>query len=342
MSDFLGLPREDRGADQRDPFAGDASRWSKGFAGNRASWADLGGDKFDRIHDNINGAVRPGDKSPAKIHQWTDHHSDRVQDWKHTGDKVRKDWNHDRRPGSDWWNKDHRNDRRADWWRHDHPNLNPWYYHHDWNHHDWHYWWGYTPWTSLTPWFAGWGWSQPVFYDYGTGGNVVYQDNNVYVDGQDVGSADDYAASAANLATVDPAATPADDNDWLPLGTFAIVTDQNQPDTNRQLQLAVDKQGIISGTMYNAATGKSYVVQGRVDKQTQRVAFTIGANSDIVIETGIYNLTKDETPVLAHYGKDRTEKYLLVRLQAPTDDAADLGNSQVNPLTESAGPASLP
>ncbi len=33
------------------------------------------------------------------------------------------------------------------------------------------------------------------------------------------------------------------------------------------------------------------------------------------METGIYNLTKDEASALVHIGKDKTEQVLLVRLK---------------------------
>ena len=51
-----------------------------------------------------------------------------------------------------------------------------------------------------------------------------------------------------------------------------------------------------------------------MDKKTQRAAWTIGDNKDNVMETGIYNLTKDEAPMLVHFGKDKTEQWLLVRM----------------------------
>ena len=44
-----------------------------------------------------------------------------------------------------------------------------------------------------------------------------------------------------------------------------------------------------------------------IDKKTQRAAWTVGDNKENVIETGIYNLTKDEAPALVHFGKDKTE-----------------------------------
>ena len=64
------------------------------------------------------------------------------------------------------------------------------------------------------------------------------------------------------------------------------------------------------------------MIQGSVDKKTQRVAFTVGDNKTDVVETGLYNLTKDEAPVLIHFGADKTEQWLLVRLkdQKPSSD----------------------
>jgi hypothetical protein len=64
-------------------------------------------------------------------------------------------------------------------------------------------------------------------------------------------------------------------------------------------------------------------VSGAVDKKTQRVAIKLEGNDNVVIETGLYNLTNDEVPVLIHIGKDRQEKRLLVRLQQPQEAAAE-------------------
>ena len=36
-----------------------------------------------------------------------------------------------------------------------------------------------------------------------------------------------------------------------------------------------------------------------------------------VVETALYNLTNDEVSVLVHFGADRQERRLLVRLQQP-------------------------
>jgi len=76
-------------------------------------------------------------------------------------------------------------------------------------------------------------------------------------------------------------------------------------------------------------TGSNLKVQGSVDKQTQRAAWTVGDNKDTIYEAGIYNLTKDEAPVLVHFGKDRTQQWMLVRLKQP--DQAQPGQPSDQP-----------
>jgi hypothetical protein len=191
-----------------------------------------------------------------------------------------------------------------------------------WGGRPWGVWWGRPTWNNCVTWFPSWGWSSPYYYDYGPGGNVVFSSGYVYVNGQPVATVDDYASSAYDLATVPQPANPDEATEWLPLGTFALSAGEDDKDPSRVLQLAVDRDGNISGTMYNETTGQTYAVQGRVDKATQRVAFTIGENTGVVFETGIYNLTQEQTPLLAQ-GEGRTETYLLLRLDPPkADDSA--------------------
>jgi len=155
--------------------------------------------------------------------------------------------------------------------------------------------------------------SAPVYYDYGN--NVTYQAGSVYVNGQDVGTSEQYYEQASNLATTGAQAeAPAAEGQWLPLGVFAL-SKSGQTKSIVTIQLAVNKQGVIRGNYTDTNTDKTQLVQGSVDKKTQRVAFTVGDNKTNVVETGIYNLTKDEAPCLIHFGKDRTEQWLLVRLK---------------------------
>src|SRR5207302_937679 len=87
-------------------------------------------------------------------------------------------------------------------------------------------------------------------------------------------------------------------------------------------------------------SGNTYTVQGRVDKETQRLAFTIGDDRNTVLETGIYNLTQDQTPVLCHFGLSQTQTYMFVRLPEPEHEpAATPANPPAAPDAEAAAPA---
>lgn len=157
-----------------------------------------------------------------------------------------------------------------------------------------------------------------MYYDYGN--NVTYQDNSVYVNGQSVGTGEEYYNQASTIASTGASAQAPADGDWMPLGVFALTkSDTSKSDVT--IQLAVNKDGVIRGNSTDTQTDKNQVIQGSVDKQTQRVAFTVGDNTENVVETGLYNLTKDEAPCLIHFGKDKTEQWLLVRLQPPADGA---------------------
>ncbi|MEM9646807.1 MAG: mu-protocadherin- cell-suface protein, partial [Planctomycetota bacterium] len=163
--------------------------------------------------------------------------------------------------------------------------------------------------------------AQPVYYDYGQGGNVTYEDNRVYINGSEVATAEEYAQSAAELATVAPPESEAEakEAEWMPLGTFALATSEKDVSPHRVVQLAVNRDGIVSGTVHNDLTDQATSLQGQVDKETQRVAIRIGESDQVVAETGIYNLTMDEVPLLVHFGGESTENYLLVRMEKPSD-----------------------
>lgn len=154
----------------------------------------------------------------------------------------------------------------------------------------------------------------PVYLDYGT--TIVYQGPDVYVNGTNEGTAEQFNEQAAALAAAGQKATPPKTDKWQPLGVFALAQG-DETTSNTMFQLAVDKDGIIRGNYYDALMGTSSEVYGSVDPKTQRAAWTIGDKKTTVFETGIYNLTKDQTPVLVHFGKDRTQQWLLVRVEKP-------------------------
>ena len=137
-----------------------------------------------------------------------------------------------------------------------------------------------------------------------------------------VSTAEEFAMSAMELATVAPPESEeqAATTEWLPLGTFAVSTNEKDLEPSHVVQMAVSREGIISGTLFNIDTEQSQAVQGQVDRETQRVAFRIGESETIVAETGLYNLTQEEAPLLIHFGTERSEEYLLVRLEYTEDE----------------------
>jgi hypothetical protein len=174
--------------------------------------------------------------------------------------------------------------------------------------------WTPTTWPAIGT-ALGWGAGvQPVHYDYGT--NITYQGDQVYSGGQPVATAQQYYEQASTLAQSDPAADPQAPG-WMPLGVFGLVQ-KEQSEPHYVLQLAVNKSGSLGGSYSDLVSGTSLPIQGSVEKKTQRVAWTVGANKSTVGETGLYNLTQDEAPALIHMGKDKTQQWLLVRLKQPS------------------------
>ncbi|MFV1965684.1 MAG: hypothetical protein ACC628_09700 [Pirellulaceae bacterium] len=225
-------------------------------------------------------------------------------DWRHNrGDQIR---NHVRGRHTNFFTPG---------WRARHPHLAHGRWHWWGAHRPGHYWWRRATWASLTGWFV-WQGLNPIQYDYG--GNVYYYQDTVYVDGQEACSGAEYAQQAAVIAESVPEDVDEENVEWMPLGVFA-VSNEEQSDPIMFLQLVVSKEGIIAGTYYNSVTEDSQVVEGMVDHTTQRAAWTVGDNKSTVMETGIYNLTEDETSVLVHFGGEQSQQWLMVRLEDPEE-----------------------
>jgi hypothetical protein len=166
--------------------------------------------------------------------------------------------------------------------------------------------------------------AQPLYYGYGSGGNVYYENNTVYVDGQAAGTPEQYAEQAFEHVEAAPPPDQVEQDEWLPLGVF-VLTREDVDDSNTMLELAVNRQGVLAGTYYNESTDASRPLKGTVDPQSQRavVGFADGRNTDVALETGIYNLTQEEAPSLLHHGTEQSIPALLVRLPAPAEGAAE-------------------
>jgi len=151
-----------------------------------------------------------------------------------------------------------------------------------------------------------------TYYDYGQ--NVTYDDGNVYYGDQPVASAEQYYTQAGQIAD---SAQVLQNEEWLPLGVFAVIAEPAQTKTDKVIQLALNKNGVIRGNLQDFLADKVTPVVGALDKKTQRVALRLEGNDSVVAETGLYNLTNDEVPVLVHFSADRVEDRTLIRLKQP-------------------------
>ncbi len=170
---------------------------------------------------------------------------------------------------------------------------------------------------ALTGWVS-YGWSEPIYYSYGE--NVYYSDNSVYYGDQPVATAEEYAQQREQIVASAPEVAP-EQAEWMPLGVFALTPDgqSSGPEPTLFLQLAISKEGVISGTLHNSATDSTQTIEGMADKGTQRVAWNVVGKTRPIMETGIGNLTQDSAPALVHFADGQTQQWLMVRLEEPKE-----------------------
>jgi hypothetical protein len=154
---------------------------------------------------------------------------------------------------------------------------------------------------------------QPVPYNYGS--NVVAQPGAMYVNGDNVGTPQQYADQASQIAATGNAA-PDPSTRWQPLGVFAMV-DSGQTTSDDIFQLAVNAQGVLRGNYNNLKDNSVVPVAGAVDPKAQRAAWTIGGDQTPIYEAGIANLTTDKATMLIHSGADQPRQFTLIRLPEP-------------------------
>src|SRR5271165_1663266 len=209
-----------------------------------------------------------------------------------------------------------------------------------------YWWWGAATYATAATWLAlDKGYDSSGSYDYGNSGsydsgssgsydygrsrsydygvNVVYEGDDVYVNGKRAASAEEYSQQAGTLANTSkeqpPPPIPPEDGkqaEYLPLGVWAMVQEE-KGDAYMFFQISIDKDGIVTGAFKNLLSGETSPISGQVDEKTQRVAWKIGSNSSTVIETGLQNLTQEVASCLVHFDTDTTQTWLLVRLKNP-------------------------
>ena len=186
-----------------------------------------------------------------------------------------------------------------DFWK-QHPNHYPFQQQGDW--------WRRASWGTVAGWF-----NEPLY------GSALYWDDGY-------GYPEEYTIDTQNASSTTQQTAPQQPpqgetapqqiDNWLPLGVYTLTDDSTDaPPPNAYMQLAVSKTGTLAGNLYVKSYDKTYPLEGKVDFKTQRAVWKM-ANSENspFIETGIYNLTKPETPVRVTFADGSVKNKILVRL----------------------------
>lgn len=189
--------------------------------------------------------------------------------------------------------------------------------------------WYPTKWAGVAAWTAvGWaalsstcGYPADTTCSYDYGSNVVYQDDSVYVNGEAVATSAEYSEQAATIADTGKQADAKKEDEWQALGVFAMVQGE-ETTSNNIFQLAVNKAGVLRGNYYNALTDTNEPVYGQVDPKSQRCCWTVGDKKTPTYEAGIFNLTEEQTTMMVHYSKEKSQQFTLIRIEQPDGSAA--------------------
>ncbi len=177
--------------------------------------------------------------------------------------------------------------------------------------------WVWTTFGGVSAWI-GYNSLAPVVYNYSV------SDGYIYNNGDQVAPVTVYESQADQIA--DSVPPPEDAAEWMPAGVFAIVP-QGTKDVDVTVQLAVGKNGAIAGTYFKKEGNITLPLQGAIDEAKQRVAWKIGEEDPITMETGLDSLTRDKSTVIIYFSDGVSEIWDMLRVDQET---ARLAQQELN------------
>ena len=233
----------------------------------------------------------------------------------------------------------HHAHHHSHWGHHNRPFSNGWYAGHGgawgggWG---WGNPWGIANWGTTAAWLGLGAASTPLWGGYGATNTTVYdtdnedlnQPANEFAGGQNLSPADlaTQSAAAQQLAAQGNP-EPGQQDQFMPLGVFSLAP-ENQTEATALLQLAVSKQGIVRGTYYDLLSDTDRPIRGSVDKQTQLVAWNVGAGGQATFQTALPVLTEPSGPVSVHYQNGQTRQWVLARYEKEPTEQAGAGANE--------------
>jgi hypothetical protein len=223
-------------------------------------------------------------------------------------------------------------------------------------------------WLGASAWEnGGWGNNSTVYT--ADNGNVVeepasseQEDNNADLNDQVAGEqdntnddSDDAQANVEDQPAVAPSANeaavlartgannPLSGAQFLTLGVFTLAP-AGQQEATAMIHLAVTKGGVLRGTFADLKTDQDQNIHGSVDKQTGRVAWTVGPEGRDVFETSIQDLTQQSGPLTIHNNNGQTSEWTIAHfmpLEAENDTPYDANPAKTQQEKTSRRPNSL-
>lgn len=187
--------------------------------------------------------------------------------------------------------------------------------HRRWNFDNNFQWYSVATWPRVAVWLP-WQWSRPIYYYYEADGDVYYSTTEDYSYLTPVDSKEIFIAEAVRIAN---GRYPISDqqSDWMPLGMFTVASDDDSTDMPKiYISLAISKDGAVTGAYFDAASNSTFEIQGGIDPESQRIAWKFVGYDWPIMESGLYNLTKEESTLLIHTSSRTTETLLLIRLDS--------------------------
>lgn len=103
-----------------------------------------------------------------------------------------------------------------------------------------------------------------------------------------------------------------------------------QPATDESAGVAQRVEScIIAGSLANSTNNENLSVQVGVDRESSRLAVTIGDTDDVVIEAGLNTIIEEQSGIMVHYQNNTRENWLLVKM--PESEVA--GKKQASTVT---------
>ena len=115
---------------------------------------------------------------------------------------------------------------------------------------------------------------------------------------------------------------PPSGEEWMSLGVFGLKK-PDEPAPSILVRLAVNRDGAVSGEVYDLVAKAKQPLSGSVDKKTAQIRWSVGTEQPIVMETSVDGLTQDETPVVLRDPDGRSETWTMSYLFEPPADAPD-------------------